>query len=181
MQEYLNALKLLTKNDSPSVFGLPENIERAWEQRIASKIISEIKSKYLLSKICVLSNSKKMSLSFFSDLDLIKDASFTFNKEKFQKGLTPFITFWKKLNQNQEFLGLSNEDIKNCSSAVKIFITEEFNFALNLIQKIHQCFATLNKICKEQTNPDEKDITIAVSLLNHEVNILGFIESNLFS
>lgn len=92
-----------------------------------------------------------------------------FNREKYQKGLTPFIMFWKKLNQSQEFLGIANEDIKKCSSAIEIFIRQEFNFALNLLHNIHQCFAVLNKICKDQTNPDEKYITIALSLLNHEV------------
>lgn len=43
-QEYLNALKALPKDDSPAIFGLPDNINRAWEQRNASKIIIELKS-----------------------------------------------------------------------------------------------------------------------------------------
>lgn len=79
------------------------------------------------------------------------------------------MTFWKKLNQGHEFLGMPNEDINKYSSAVGMFIKEEFNFALNLMRSIHQCFAALNKICKELATPQEKDMNIAISLMNHEV------------
>lgn len=47
-QEYLNALKKLSKDDAPSIFGLPDNIDRAWEQRTASIIIRDLKSELIL-------------------------------------------------------------------------------------------------------------------------------------
>lgn len=79
------------------------------------------------------------------------------------------MSFWKKLNQGHQFLGMMDEDIKTYSSAVQLFIKEEFNFALSLLRTIHQSFAKLNKICKEVINPQEEDMNLAMSLMNHEV------------
>lgn len=42
-QEYLNFIKQLSDRDLPSYFGLPENIDRAWEKNIAYEIISNLR------------------------------------------------------------------------------------------------------------------------------------------
>lgn len=41
-QEYLNAIMQMSK-DFPSYFGLPDNINRAWEKNTSAKVISDLK------------------------------------------------------------------------------------------------------------------------------------------
>lgn len=94
-----------------------------------------------------------------------------FDKDQFYKGLTPFMTFWKKLNQGHEFLSMANEVIETQSSAIQIFIKEEFNYALRILRTVHQCFATLNKMCKGLACPHEKEIDIAIALMKYEVSL----------
>lgn len=103
------------------------------------------------------------------DLEITSQVPITFEKEKYYKALAPFFSFWKKLNQGQEFLGMADEIIKKGSSAIQIFFKEELNFALALLRSIHQRFANLNKICKGITYPNNEDMAVAMSLMNHEV------------
>lgn len=114
----------------------------------------------------------------FSDVDISKNFSFKFDKDKFCKSLTPYMSFWKKLNQGQQFLSMTNEDIKSYGSAVQLFIKEEFNFALSLLRTIHQSFAKLNKICKELINPQTEDMNLSLSLMNHEVITVNYFVNN---
>lgn len=144
-EEYLSVIKLLPNSDMPSVFGLSENINRAWERQTSTRIITELKNLYLS-----------------------KNTSKKFDQELFQKRLAPFMTLWKKINHGYDFIRMTNPPSEVKNSAVEMFIHEEFTNALKLLQTIHKCFATLNKVCKGLVTAEEEDLNIGYSLLNYK-------------
>ncbi|KAG5876642.1 hypothetical protein JTB14_012987 [Gonioctena quinquepunctata] len=124
-EEYLKMIKQLPNVDAPSIFGLAENIERAWEKQSSSKLISELKNFHLTKHV------------------------------------------WKTFDQTFP-QRMPNEKITGEKSAVEIFLNEEFGNALVLLQMIHKCFGSLKKTCKGLVAPDEMDLAVGSSLLNHE-------------
>ncbi|VEN39261.1 unnamed protein product [Callosobruchus maculatus] len=145
-EEYIKCIKLIPSKDDPSIFGLPQNIDRAWEKQMSSSAISELKSLSLCSTIT-------------SKID----------QNVLQKGLTPFMSVWKKLNQGLDFIRTTPESkIAAGDSPLRIFLIEEFESALNLIHTIHKSLSNLKKMCKGGIIPDEKESSIGKSLLNYE-------------
>ena len=147
-QDYVNTLKLLPERDLPAYFGLPENIGRAWEKQTSSEIVTKLKT-----------------------ILLTKEVSLKFDREYWQKSLSPFMIVWKKLNQGHDFVRMNLPGAaSNSNSSVENFVSEEFQNGVRLIQKIHKCFAILNKICKGNAIPDDQDLIIGVSLIKYEVS-----------
>ncbi|KAJ3658130.1 hypothetical protein Zmor_009888 [Zophobas morio] len=145
--DYVNTLKLLPERDLPAYFGLPENIGRAWEKQTSSEIVTKLKT-----------------------ILLTKEVSLKFDREYWQKSLSPFMIVWKKLNQGHDFVRMNLPGAaSNSNSSVENFVSEEFQNGVRLIQKIHKCFAILNKICKGNAIPDDQDLIIGVSLIKYEV------------
>lgn len=147
-QEFVNAIKQLPERDLPLFFGLPENIGRAWEKQTSNEIVTKLKT-----------------------ILLRKEVSVKFDREFWHKSLSPLMILWKKLNQGHDFvrMALPNEAAK--STSIEAFINEEFYHAINLIQKIHKSFASLNKICKGSANPDDCDLVIGNALINYQVKM----------
>ena len=141
-------MKLLPERDLPAYFGLPENIGRAWEKQTSSEIVTKLKT-----------------------ILLTKEVSLKFDREYWQKSLSPFMIVWKKLNQGHDFVRMNLPGAaSNSNSSVENFVSEEFQNGVRLIQKIHKCFAILNKICKGNAIPDDQDLIIGVSLIKYEVS-----------
>lgn len=46
LQDYVNSIKQMSDADGPSLFGLPLNIDRAWEKNISSKLLTELTGAY---------------------------------------------------------------------------------------------------------------------------------------
>lgn len=82
------------------------------------------------------------------------------------------MNLWKKLNHGHDFLKISPTAISTHAkgSVIEIFIVDEYNGALNLVQFLHKCFMNLNKICKGTIIPNEHDLTMGNSLINFEVS-----------
>ncbi|CAG9863949.1 unnamed protein product [Phyllotreta striolata] len=144
--EYMKMIKEFPAVDRPAFFGLAENINRVWEKQISTKMISEIKNFYLQRKI---SRAK-------------------FDQEAFLKGVLPFLSLWKKLNQGHDFIRVTNEKKSIGGCSVENFLHEEFHNAIAFVQIIHKHFTNLNKTCKGAMKPDETILSIGYSLLNHE-------------
>lgn len=81
------------------------------------------------------------------------------------------MTLWKKLNQGHDYIRMTIPTPINKGSSLEIFISEEYSEAISLIQQIHKCFATLNKITKGNIMAEEKDLSVANSLLCHQVKM----------
>ncbi|RZC33069.1 cytoplasmic dynein 2 heavy chain 1 [Asbolus verrucosus] len=145
-QDYVDVLKHLPERDSPSNFGLPENIGRAWEKQTSNDIVGKLKT-ILLSK----------------------EVSLKFDRDYWQRNLSPFMILWKKLNQGHDFVRMSLPNLTAKNSSIETFMAEEFLNSIHLIQKIHKNFAILNKICKGNTIPDDSDMIIGNSLISYQV------------
>ncbi|XP_018579489.1 cytoplasmic dynein 2 heavy chain 1 [Anoplophora glabripennis] len=144
-QDYLNIIKQFPTQDEPSIFGLAENINRAWEIQTSSNITTDLKNLYL--SINLSANN---------------------SQEYLQKGLIPFMNLWKKINHGHDFVRITVPSMDNSNSAVEIFLNEEFKYGVLLIQTIHKQFSVLNKACKGIVLPSEKDLSVGHSLLNYE-------------
>ncbi|CAH1986240.1 unnamed protein product [Acanthoscelides obtectus] len=145
-EEYVKCIKQIPIKDDPSIFGLPQNIDRAWEKQMSSSAVSELKN-----------------------LSLCNTTSNKLDQNLLQKGLTPFMNLWKKLNQGLDFIRTTpDSNITASDPPLKIFLIEEFNNALNLIHMIHKNLSNLKKICKGGVTPEEKDSIVGKSLLKYE-------------
>ncbi|GJQ81468.1 btv [Trypoxylus dichotomus] len=146
--DYVNAILQLSDRDLPSYFGLSENIDRSWEKNISKEVIADLRA---------------------LEGDKVKHS--TFNRLIWQKGLAPYITLWKKLNQGQDFVKIAFKPfvVNFEQSPILNFIQEEFHNAVFLIQKIHKNFTALNRLLRASTLPDDKTSELAISLLNQKV------------
>ena len=95
-----------------------------------------------------------------------------FEREKWQKELTPTLNLWKKLNQGSALLQmkLSREDESagNSSSPVQAFVESEFRQGVMLLQKMHKSLSGLSKVIRGQQLLDEEVSKLADSLLRQE-------------
>ncbi|KAK9747094.1 SacI homology domain [Popillia japonica] len=146
--DYVTAIQQLSHRDLPSYFGLSENIDRSWEKNVSKDIIKDLK---------LLEGDKIKQLSF--------------NRQTWQRGLTPYINLWKKVNQGQDFvkINLKPNSLQSKQSPILSFIQEEFYNAVYLIQKIHKHFTSLNRLSRANCLPDDKTMVLATSLLNQQV------------
>lgn len=75
-QDYVNTIGSFQDEDKPAHFGLPANIERSMQRTSSSHVISQLK---------VLMRSSELVNRF--------------EKEVWNKQLSPHLNLWKKLNQ----------------------------------------------------------------------------------
>ncbi|XP_044749353.1 cytoplasmic dynein 2 heavy chain 1 [Coccinella septempunctata] len=145
--DYLKLIGEIPSKISPSFYGLPNNIDRSWQIQKSSEIISDCKK---------LKISKSINSKF--DLDL------------WCKGLGPFLSLWKKLNQGHDFVKtqVSDSGSSDGASPIAMFLEEEFRFMIRLIQKIHKSFSGLNRICKKVSLPEDAAIETGNYLLNYK-------------
>lgn len=141
--EYVNSIKQLSDTDSPMSFGLPLNIDRAWQKNISGKII--------------------MSLT---TLSLVKSEKT--EKNVMFHNLMPVLTFWRKLNKSQEFLHATIPKSTNENQPLKRFISDEKIFSLKLVQDIHKTLSSINRVVRGTALPTKNDIIIANSLIEYQ-------------
>ncbi|KAF5303585.1 hypothetical protein FQR65_LT08186 [Abscondita terminalis] len=144
-QEYLNVINQLSDRNLPQYFGLPMNIQKAWERTTSTNIILDL---------------RKINLS--------EDASDKFSQEELYKKLTPFMMLWKKLNQGYDFIRTSTPTLSPQTSVFANFIYEEYYFAIALVKKIHKCFSILNRIAKSNVAADGKYLQLGHELIGHQ-------------
>jgi dynein heavy chain 2 len=143
----------LPDEDKPSMFGLPANIERSHQRMSSTTTISQLK---------VLMRSVTGAAKF--------------ERDKWQKELTPMLNLWKKLNQGSSLLQtkLSQEDEGEDGSGgdktnpVKAFVELEFRHGVTLLQKMHKSLSALSKVIRGQQLIDEEVSNLADSLLRQE-------------
>lgn len=102
-------------------------------------------------------------------MHLHKTISEKFDKELWQKNLSPFLILWKKLNHGTDFIKMTIPDLSDEKSPVSSFIFEEFRLGVTTIQKIHKNFMTINKIIKGNCAPEDDEFIIVYSLLSSQV------------
>ena len=148
-RDFAAVVNNLPEEDKPSMFGLPANIERSHQRLSSAATIGQLK---------VLMRSVAGAAKF--------------EREKWQKELTPTLNLWKKLNQGSALLQmkLSREDESagNSSGPVQAFVESEFRQGVMLLQKMHKSLSGLSKVIRGQQLLDEEVSKLADSLLRQE-------------
>lgn len=85
--------------------------------------------------------------------------------------LTQVLSFWKKLNKNQDWLHSTNNSTENINENDPItkFIQDEKIFAICLIQNIHKSLSAINRITRGTTLPKPEDIENIDKLNGYQV------------
>ncbi len=129
VRKYLDLVGRMPEEDKPSTFGLPANIERSHQRGSSAATIAQLRT---LAR----------SLS----------AGSKFEREKWQKELTPVLTLWKRLNQGSNLLQAKlhppageGSGGESSSDPVKAFVElERFN-AISLLQHVHKSLSGLSR------------------------------------
>ena len=74
-QDFIDAIEVLPEADSPSYFGLPENIDRSSQRMASGSVITQLK---------ILKRADTRAAKF--------------DREVWAAELNPILTLWKKLN-----------------------------------------------------------------------------------
>ena len=144
--EYFDMVNKLPEDDKPSMFGLPANIERSYQRMSSGGTINQLKT--LMRSVA--GGSK-------------------FEREKWNKELTPILNLWKKLNQGSSLLQMKlHPPTAGEKDPMKAFIELEFYNGVTLLQSIHKALSGLSKVIRGSALLDEKVSKLADSLLRQE-------------
>ncbi|KAK3929891.1 Cytoplasmic dynein 2 heavy chain 1 [Frankliniella fusca] len=149
--DHCKTIQQLSEKDKPSYFGLPNNVDRSW-QRVSSAVVV---------------NQLKMLLRS-------KEGEQKFDKEEWQRLLSPILNLWKKLNQNLGLIHLrldSKEIIEKdnmAKSPLEVFVMLEFHRAVELVQLVHQSLAAVSKVIRGTSLPNSVALATAGALISQE-------------
>lgn len=91
-------------------------------------------------------------------------------REEWHRGISPLLTFWKKLNKGQDWLRVTLPPSVNEGTIITTFMYEEKRFAIELIQSVHRSLSALSKVTRGAALPTEKDTEIVNNLLAYQVS-----------
>ncbi len=137
----------LADEDKPSMFGLPANIERSYQRSSSGETVVQLRA--LMRTIT---------------------GAQTFERDKWQKELTPILNLWKKLNQGSALLKakLQAPPASVDADPIKAFAELEYFNAVALLQLVHASLSGLSKVIRGTAHLDETVAALADSLLRHE-------------
>lgn len=150
--DHLKVIQQLSENDKPSYFGLPDNVDRSW-QRVTSAIV--------VNQLKLLLRSSEGEQKF--------------NKEEWQRLLSPILNLWKKLNQSSGLihLRLDSKEIQESERLAKnpleIFVMFEFRRAVELVQVVHQSLAAVSRVIRGTTILNSEALDVGRALVRQEV------------
>ncbi|XP_043189481.1 cytoplasmic dynein 2 heavy chain 1-like [Amphibalanus amphitrite] len=150
-KEYIRIIKSFSETDKPIYFGLPANIDRSAQRMISANVISQLK---------VLMRSMQ--------------ATDKFDRDKWQKELSPVLNLWKKLNSEVNLTkqitrqSAHRMSISSTKEPITSFIQLEHFNALRLVQDVHRSLANVSKVIRGTMllSPDVKKV--ADSLMRNE-------------
>ncbi|XP_034239710.1 cytoplasmic dynein 2 heavy chain 1 [Thrips palmi] len=149
--DHCKEIQRLSEKDKPSYFGLPNNVDRSW-QRVTSAVVV---------------NQLKMLLRS-------KEGEQKFDKEEWQRLLSPILNLWKKLNQSSGLihLRLDSKEIKEkenmARTPLETFVMFEFRRAVELVQLVHQSLAAVSKVIRGTSLPNADALAVGGSLTRQE-------------
>lgn len=152
--DHSKTIQQLSEKDKPSYFGLPNNVDLSW-QRVTSAIVV---------------NQLKMLLRS-------KEGEQKFDKEEWQRLLSPLLSLWKKLNQSSGLihLRLDSKEIRETENMAKtpleIFVMQEFRRAVELVQLVHQSLAAVSKVIRGTSLPTTDALAVGAALIRQEVSL----------
>ncbi|GAB1603232.1 cytoplasmic dynein 2 heavy chain 1-like isoform X1, partial [Argonauta hians] len=147
-RDYISLIDKLPDYNQPSLFGLPENIERSSQRTISDNVLSQLR---------VLMRSD------------IKGSKF--DKDVWSSELGPVLNLWKKLNQGQQLLHMKVRPPKQkdgTTSPLLAFLQLEKYNAVKLIQFVHSSLAGLSKVIRGSQLLTPNVQKLAEALLDQE-------------
>ncbi|TRY75069.1 hypothetical protein TCAL_08574 [Tigriopus californicus] len=142
-QDFAKLVNKLPEDDKPSMFGLPANIERSYQRTSSLATINQLK---LLMR-SVIGAAK-------------------FEREKWQKELTPVLNLWKKLNSGSSMLQVKLQAPSSAGGdPIQSFVELEYFNGVKLLQTVHKSLSGLSKVIRGTALLDEKVSKLADSLL----------------
>ncbi|XP_063237932.1 cytoplasmic dynein 2 heavy chain 1 [Bacillus rossius redtenbacheri] len=151
-KDYLEVIQELSDVDKPQYFGLPENVERSLERVTSRKVINQLKS-----------------------LKRPVEGKTKFDRDEWQKQLTPVLNLWKKLNQGLGFVQMKVAALAEGEDGagpppqpVAAFVGAEFRRGVLLVQAIHRSLAAISKVVRGSTAPRPDLAELAAGIMKHQ-------------
>ena len=146
MAAFSELIGRLPDEDKPSLFGLPANIERSRQRVESAATVANLRTLMRTSA-----------------------GAAKFEREKWQKELTPVLGLWKKLNTGSNLLQTRlSPPTSGDGDPIKAFVELEFFNAVSLLQAIHRELSALSKVIRGTALLDEKVAKLADSLLKQQ-------------
>ena len=125
LKEFTLLINKLNDNDNPSLFGLPNNIDKAVQRYNTQQIIYSLK---ILSRV--------------------SSENLKFDKERWGTLLKPIINMWKALNKQIQEGGLPKikHNLLNSNDPLEAFIYAEASSAFLMVEKIEESIDGINKV-----------------------------------
>jgi dynein heavy chain 2 len=150
-RDFIDAIEALPESDTPSYFGLPENIDRSSQKMASSAVITQLK---------ILKRADTRAAKFDRDI--------------WAAELTPILTLWKKLNTGQTLIHAKVSPLPGGkrggtdSSPVQSFIHLERYNAIKAVQFVHLSLASLSKVLRGTQLLTSDVQTVGSALINLE-------------
>jgi dynein heavy chain 2 len=151
-EDYLALIDKLPDSDAPSVFGLPDNIERSVQRTLSGEVIAQLKM-----------------------LSASEGAARQFDREKWRAQLAPLLETWSKLTSTLQLDSNStlSAGSKGGNAAVlapaDAFVAMENAMALELTQHVNNALQALKKVLYGSGLLTPAIQTVAAALLAGEV------------
>eukprot|EP01135_Chromosphaera_perkinsii_P005308 Nk52_evm1s338 gene=Nk52_evmTU1s338 len=148
--DYMALINSLGDADTPSIFGLPPNVERSQQRTLSNKIISQLK---------ILIRSHTLAEKF--------------DRAIWEKELHPILLLWKKLNSSDSVLKSDIDKhhmhLNYSKDPVMNFIELERANSVILCKLIHQGLGTLSRVLRGSSLLTPQTQEIAKALLHRVV------------
>ncbi|KAI6195343.1 Cytoplasmic dynein 2 heavy chain 1 [Aphelenchoides besseyi] len=139
----------ISGNDSPSIFGLPENLLSTWEVAQSQKTITKLRAFHIETET--------------------NETDFVFSEWSNQ--LIPILASWKKLNQNSDLHQQVVTEVRGSGDPVLEMLSTELHFGVLLLKKIHTSLSLIRRGLSGKQSPNAKTIQLAKSLAKKETPI----------
>ncbi|TPX45912.1 hypothetical protein SeLEV6574_g03556 [Synchytrium endobioticum] len=123
--DYIQTISALPDTDSPSLLGLPANIDRSMQQSASWNVLSQLAA-----------------------LRATGQHAQVFDCQQWLKDLTPILTVWKKLTESSDVLGKAVTESTADLDPLTSFLHLEFATMLNNLQNINSTLSDLVKAVK---------------------------------
>ncbi|VDK75265.1 unnamed protein product, partial [Onchocerca ochengi] len=121
--DYVNIINTnIPEEDNPALFGLPLNINTAYEMAETSKTIRQIRS-----------------------MQIVGTTEVTFDRNVWNKALNPILTLWKRLNSQSTLHSMNVPLAQHTDDLILEIISLEYVHAIILVQKVHKFLGAISK------------------------------------
>ncbi|KAJ3416777.1 Cytoplasmic dynein 2 heavy chain 1 [Chytridiales sp. JEL 0842] len=141
---FISTISDLPENDNLTMFGLPENIDRALQQSVSHGILEQLKT---------LTHQDPSNMAF--------------DREKWSQELMPFLHLWKKLNTGIDLLQKKVSQSTDFDP-IHSYIALELSNGVNLVRKIHSDLSNISKVLRGTLLLTNDMLSVATSLMKSE-------------